>query len=98
MGDIFASPVTPSPVGAYNGLYERGGQNMCVTMEGTVLSVDCGDLLVRDCETCQEVTVLTEYACDFSAGDCVRVVYNGAMTRTLPPQITATCIKRIACC
>ena len=71
---------------------------MCVTMEGTVLSVDCGDLLVRDCETCQEVTVLTEYACDFSAGDCVRVVYNGAMTRTMPPQITAMCIKRIACC
>ena len=71
---------------------------MCVTMEGSVLSVSCGQLLVRDWETCQEVAVLTEYACDFSAGQCVRVVYNGVMTRSMPPQITAMCIKAIDCC
>ena len=52
-------------------------------------------LLVRDCRTCQEVLVNTDQAADFSEGDQVGIRYSGAMTMSLPPQVSALCISRV---
>ena len=67
-------------------------QNSSVTMIARVLCVECCRLLVCDCCTHQEVLVHTDRACCFSCGDCVCIRYSGAMTMSIPPQITATCI------
>lgn len=69
-----------------------------VTMKACVLRADCGELLVRDLSTSQEVRVHTDQACRFSAGQTVCIVYNGAMTMSLPPQIHADSICRISNC
>ncbi len=68
-----------------------------VTMNATILQVcDC-ELLV--CDTCntQEVLVRTSQANCFSVGERVCIEYNGVMTRSIPPQITATCIYPMGC-
>ena len=73
-----------------------GGDFMYVentTMIATVREVECCRLLVCDHCTNQEVLVLTDDACCFNCGDCVCIHYNGVMTRSIPPQITATCIS-----
>ena len=46
-------------------------------------------LWVCDLETEQILLVHYHRACCFAAGDCVCVRYNGMMTRSVPPQITA---------
>ena len=55
-----------------------------VTMNARILRVNCCDLLVCDLCGCQEVLVHT-------------IQYSGAMTMSLPPQISADCVKRIPC-
>ena len=73
---------------------------MNTTMTATILEVNCCDLLVCEKCTCQQVLVHTEDACCFRCGECVCIHYNGIMTNSLPPQITADCIHRLPghCC
>ena len=68
------------------------------TLLATVISVQSGSLLV--CSRCdrQQILVQTADACSFSCGDCVCVVYNGVMTASIPPQISADSISRVSCC
>lgn len=68
-------------------------QTTYVTMIARVTCVACGHLLVCDCSTRQEVLVRTNRARCFSCGDCVCIRFNGAMTMSIPPQITAICIE-----
>lgn len=68
------------------------------TMVASVISVECCSLLVCDHCTRQQVLVHTDEACCFSCGDCVCIHYNGAMTMSVPPQITATCITCVNTC
>ena len=69
-----------------------------VTMKACVLRAGCGELLVRDLSTGQEVQVHTDQACCFSAGQTVCIIYNGAMTLSLPPQIHGDSICRVSGC
>jgi len=71
---------------------------MRTTMCATVRQVCPCNLLVCDHTTDQEVLVHTAEACRFSCGDCVCIHFSGAMTMSIPPQITATCIRRVNCC
>ncbi len=54
----------------------------------TVLETNPDSLLVRD-SSGQEILVYTRNARQFTPGDFVRIIYNGAMTLSLPPQISA---------
>ncbi|MCL2053915.1 MAG: hypothetical protein FWG90_05685 [Oscillospiraceae bacterium] len=65
-------------------------------MIATVLRVFPQHLLVRDISTGQAVQVNFRGASRFSEADRVRITYNGVMTRSVPPQITATNIQRIS--
>ncbi len=72
-----------------------------MTMNATVQTVENGQLLVCDMETNQDVVVHTSCAYRFCPGDRVCIEFNGAMTMSIPPQISATCIKRMpsrGCC
>ena len=46
----------------------------------------------------RDVVVHTPCAGRFCVGDRVRIGYNGIMTMSLPPQISAECIVRIPGC
>lgn len=71
---------------------------MCdMMLNGVVTAVSCGQLLVQCSESCQEYAVLVNSSCAFSVGDCVEIRYNGAMTRSDPPQITPSCIRVVDC-
>lgn len=66
-------------------------------MTARVLERRCASLLV--CDQCggQEVLVHSGEARCFSPGDWVCIRYSGAMTRSIPPQISAfsiTCLSR----
>ena len=67
----------------------------CVSMKACVKKVCPDHLMVCDCCTGQEVHVHTEKACCFSVGDLVCIKYSGAMTMSIPPQISANTICRI---
>ena len=70
-------------------------------MIATVRQVRPNSLLVRDRATSQDVVVNTRDARGFCPGDVVRIVYNGVMTQSIPPQISAARIFRILsprCC
>ena len=58
-------------------------------MQATVLSVEPNRLLVFDHATRQQVLVNVRCACRIRPGDFVRIWYSGAMTMSIPPQITA---------
>ena len=64
-------------------------------MHAAVLSAQNCQMTVCDRQTSQEVVVHSPCACHFRAGDQVCITYNGAMTMSIPPQITADCITRI---
>lgn len=67
-------------------------------MKACVLRVcGCG-LLVCDLCTSQQVMVHTPEACRFRPGEKVCIAYSGAMTRSIPPQISASGIERLDCC
>lgn len=61
-----------------------------------VIEVNNDSLLVRDIRTEQEVVVNTPCTCRLNAGDRVRIVYSGAMTNSLPPQISSRKIFKIS--
>jgi len=65
-------------------------------MFATVIESDSESLLVRDVRTGDEVRVFFRGSDRFMPGDRIIITYSGAMTRSIPPQITATSIQRIA--
>lgn len=81
---------------------ECGESRESVTMNARVLRAGCRQLLVCDLCGSQEVLVHTDSACCFQPGQCVCVTYDGAMTRSVPPQITADCVRSLnnsgGCC
>ena len=79
---------------------ECGECRESVTMNARVLRVCRCELLVCDLCGSQEVLVHTNEACCFRPGQCVCITYNGVMTRSVPPQITADCVKPLnsGCC
>lgn len=72
--------------------------NQTETIKACILRVCPCDLLVCDLCTSQEVLVHTPQACCFRVGEKVCIEYSGAMTRSIPPQIGADSICRLACC
>lgn len=66
-----------------------------MVMLAIVLRVDPGSLLVRDVSNNQEVRVNTRESQRFSQGDRVAIFYNGAMTASIPPQISAISIQKL---
>jgi len=70
---------------------------MEITMYATVLQVHPQNLLVCNHSTDHEVLVHAANACRFSEGNCVCIHFNGIMTASIPPQITASCIRRVGC-
>lgn len=71
-----------------------------MVMNATVLEVSDCRLLVCDHKTSQKVIVNTRHAHCFCAGDRVCIEYNGIMTRSIPPQISADRIVKLPdhCC
>ena len=64
-----------------------------MTMRATVLLVQQGRIIVLDHATGQRVVVNTSMCgCRVRPGDNVLIRYSGAMTRSIPPQITAISI------
>ena len=70
-----------------------------VTMLATVVqSWNTTQVLVTDNANGQQVLVNTEYDTrGLVPGDQVRIVFNGVMTASLPPQISAQsiCVQRV---
>ena len=70
-----------------------------VTMLATVVqSWNTTQVLVTDNANGQQVLVNTNYSTgNLAAGDQVRIVYNGVMTASIPPQISAQsiCVLRV---
>jgi len=64
-------------------------------MQATVLSVENRRLLVFDRERRQTVVVHTQDARRFRPGNLVCIRFSGAMTNSIPPQISAIFISRI---
>lgn len=58
-------------------------------MRAIVIEVQWQRLLVLDLDARQQVLVNTPDARYFAPGDFVRIWFSGAMTRSIPPQITA---------
>ena len=63
------------------------------TMCATVCRVHRCSLCVCDHCSQQEVIVHYDRACCFRVGQRVCIHYDGTMTRSIPPQINATCIE-----
>lgn len=72
--------------------------NQTVTMKACILRVCPCDLLVCDLCASQEVLVHTPQASCFRVGEKVCIEYSGAMTMSIPPQISADSISRMDCC
>lgn len=66
-----------------------------MVMIATVIQIESRGLLVRDSATGNEVRVFVNNPRRFSRGDRVRITYSGAMTHSIPPQITALAIQRM---
>ena len=69
-----------------------------VTMIATVVQAWGSQVLVTDNSNGQEVLVTTNYSTsNLAAGDQVRIVFDGVMTASLPPQISAQsiCVLRV---
>lgn len=71
------------------------GPSMNTTMRATVLCAEGCRLHVCDHCTDQEVIVHTPCAHCFCRCDQVCIQYSGAMTMSIPPQITAVCITKL---
>lgn len=64
-----------------------------MTIDAIVIRTDPRGLLVRSLETGEEIMVLLNDPSGFSPGDYIRITFNGQMTHSIPPQITATAIQ-----
>lgn len=72
--------------------------SMAVTICATVCRVWNCCLLVCDQCTNQMVIVHANNACHFCPGDHVCIHFDGAMTRSMPPQIHGACVEFLRCC
>jgi hypothetical protein len=59
-----------------------------------ILEVNPDSLLVRSSRNRQEILVKTDCTCGFARHDRVHILYDGIMTRSIPPQIQAVKITR----
>ena len=69
-----------------------------VTMLATVVQAWGTQVLVTDNANGQQVLVNTNHnTSNLNPGDQVRIVFNGVMTASLPPQISAQsiCVQRV---
>lgn len=66
-----------------------------MTMQAIVLAVRPRQLIVIDLENRQRVIVHTPMAQRFRPGNLVEIQFNGVMTNSIPPQITAERITRL---
>ena len=69
-----------------------------VTMLATVVQAWGSQVLVTDNANGQEILVLTNNSTsNLVAGDQVRIVHNGVMTASIPPQLNAQsiCVLRV---
>ena len=69
-----------------------------VTMLATVVQAWGSQVLVTDNANGQQVLVNTNHnTSNLNPGDQVRIVFNGVMTASLPPQISAQsiCVQRV---
>lgn len=69
-----------------------------MTMTADVLENNGQSLLVRDWETGQEVLVHLPHPCRLCPGDRVCIRYDGVMTMSLPPQISAQSVRKLCPC
>lgn len=67
-----------------------------MVMLATVIRRHSSTLLVRDHCNGQEVLCRTREAHRFRPGDQVRILYNGILSRSQPPQIHAMHITRLS--
>lgn len=65
-----------------------------MTMCAVILEISDKRLLVRDSKTDQEIVVNTRCNCNFRVGDRIIIFHNGAMTMSIPPQISAIRIRK----
>lgn len=61
----------------------------------SILEINGNQLLVFDHATQQEVAVNLRCGCNFRINDNVKIIYNGIMTMSIPPQISAQRITKI---
>lgn len=66
-----------------------------MVMIAVVREVRSGNLLVRDRATGQNIVVNTNQTQCIFPGDLVGILYNGVMTNSFPPQISALRIRTI---
>lgn len=66
-----------------------------MVMIATVNRVNRQSLLVTNEQNGEEVLVYFRNAGAFSPGDRISITFNGQMTFSIPPQITATSIQRM---
>ncbi|MCI8552523.1 MAG: hypothetical protein HFG01_03045 [Oscillibacter sp.] len=69
-----------------------------ITMLATVVQAWGSQVLVTDNANGQEILVLTNNSTsNLVAGDQVRIVHNGVMTASIPPQLNAQsiCVLRV---
>jgi len=66
-----------------------------MTIDATVIEVYNNRLLVRNLSNQQEILVHFRNALRFTPGDTVRIIFNGRMTFSIPPQIVASSIQSI---
>lgn len=64
-------------------------------MQAVVIEVQWERLLVLDLDTRQNVIVNTPNAGWFRPGNLIRIWYNGVMTNSIPPQISALNITAV---
>ena len=69
-----------------------------MTITADVLENNGQSLLVRDWESGQEVQVNLSCPCRLYPGDRVYIRYSGAMTMSLPPQISPQRIRKLRPC
>lgn len=68
---------------------------LLMTIDARILEVYDNGLLVIDLRNNQEVIVNFNNTHRFVPGDFIRITFNGQMTASIPPQITATEIQII---
>lgn len=65
------------------------------TMCAEILEISENSLLVRDSRTRQEFIVNMRCNCNYRTGDRIIIIYSGAMTMSIPPQISAIRIRKV---
>lgn len=65
-----------------------------MTICAVILEISDNRLLVRNSQTEQQIIVNTRCRCNYRVGDRVIIIYSGAMTMSIPPQISAIRIRK----